>query len=129
MAVIRSMYEMRRLYETLRRRYFAPGVEGFRDLPPSAEIRWYWLAANSDALGITHWDDDGDPQDVGLAPLLRGSYHLSRHIMLHEMTHMRLGPKHSCGGFSHAWTGPRIARSSAWHAETIRLAQAGAFQL
>lgn len=129
MAAVRSMYEMRQLYESLRKRYFPPGVEGFRDLPSSKDIRWYWLAANSDALGITHWDEDGDPQDVGFAPLLRSSYHLTRHILLHEMTHMRLGHAVSCGGFSHAWTGPRIARSGAWHAETLRLVQAGAFQL
>jgi len=42
---------------------------------------------------------------------------------------MRLGPDVSCGGFSHAWTGPRIARSGIWHAETQRLVTAGAFQL
>ena len=43
-----------------------------------------------------------------------------RGILLHEMTHMRLGPDVSCGGFSHAWTGPRIARSSACMIETIQ---------
>lgn len=129
MAIIRSLYEVRRMYERLRRRHFAPGVEGVRDLPPAGEIRWFWLPNNSDALGITHWDEDGDVQDVGFYPGLRSSHHLTKHILLHEMTHMRLGPKPSCGGFSHAWTGPRIARSSAWHAETLRLVQEGALQL
>jgi hypothetical protein len=119
---------MRRLYESLRRRYFVdPGEH--RVLPPHGELRWHWLPLNSDALGVTTWDDDGDPIDLGFAPLLRSSLYLSRHIMLHEQTHMRLGPGPSCGGFSHAWSGPRIARSSLWHAETVRLVDLGAFQL
>jgi len=132
-AVIRSMYEVKELYTSLRKRYFVAdgGAQPYevRPLPTASELRWYWLAANSDALGITHWDADGDAQDVGLSPLLRGSFHLMKHILLHEMTHIHLGPSPSCGGFSHAWTGPRIARSSAWHAETQRLVTAGAFQL
>lgn len=126
MASVYSMYDVRRMYETLRKRHF---TEGARELPPAKDLRWYWLAKNSDALGITHWDTDGDAQDVGLAPLLRCSHHLMKHIILHEMTHIRLGSAVSCGGFSHAWTGPRIARSGSWHAETLRLASAGAFQL
>ena len=129
MASVYSLYDVRRMYDSLRRKHFSAVVEPARAVPLAKDIRWYWLAKNSDALGITHWDEDGDPDAVGLAPMLRGSHHLMKHIVLHEMTHIRLGPDVSCGGFSHAWTGPRIARSGVWHAETVRLVADGAFQL
>jgi hypothetical protein len=130
---IRSIYEVKQVYTSLRKRYFVADIGAqpyeVHALPAAADLRWYWLAKNSDCLGITNWDEDDEPDAIGLATTLRCSHHLMKHILLHEMTHIRLGPNPSCGGFSHSWTGPRISRSSAWHSETQRLVTAGAFQL
>jgi len=123
--MIRSLYEVRRTYDALRLRYFHvdPRPYPVHDLPLAKELRWYWLPANSDALGMTTFDEEGDPEDVGLHTMLRPSPRLLRQTLLHEMTHMRLGPGSSCGGWSHAWAGPRIPRASAWYQETVRLVE------
>lgn len=82
-------------------------------MPPlAAELRWGWLADRS-ALGKTHWDEDHDPHLVeirhGLAPAI------ARLVVMHELSHIR-NPEAVCSP-PDRW----------WRAETLRLAQLGAF--
>jgi len=124
-----TLRDAKQIYDRLRKRYFLDATPPLH-LPPAAdELRWLWLPANSGNLGETTFDEDGDPEAVALDPMLRESRKLLKLILLHEMTHMRLGSKYSCGGFSHRWSGARIPRSSQWFGETVRLAEAGALQL
>lgn len=80
--------------------------------PPAAEIRWAWLRDPS-ALGVTHFDEDRDPHLVeirhGLAPST------ARLVVMHELSHIR-NPEARCSP-PDRW----------WRAETLRLAQLGAF--
>lgn len=117
-------------YDRLRTRYFIDAERPLRIPPTAAGLRWSWLPANSDAIAETIFDEDGDPEELRLNPKYADRWTLVRPTLLHELTHMRLGQVPSCGAFSHPAKGvPRIARSSAWHRETLRLAALGALQL
>jgi len=123
-----SLKQCQQLYDRLRVRYFLDAHEPLHIPPPAAELRWVWLPDNSDALAETVFDEDDDPYEVRLSHK-DARYSVIRPSLLHELTHMRIGSRLSCGGISHAWTGVRIKRSSMWHAETVRLAGLGALQL
>lgn len=116
------------IYKRLRKRYFLHAEPPLHVPPPVNEIRFTWLPDNSDAIGETYFDEDGDPFEIRLNHKLC-RYTIARETILHELVHMRLGAHRSCGGHSHAWNGARIAMSMAWHKETVRLAEAGAIHL
>jgi hypothetical protein len=127
------MKEIARIYTQLRAKYFLdseplrPG-SALHIPPPAADIYFTWLPENTDALAMTTWDEDGDAFEMRFnSKFARRA--IVRESVLHELTHIRLGTKHSCGGFSHAWGGARVSQSMQWHRETVRLAQAGAIRL
>jgi hypothetical protein len=123
-----TLKECGRLYDRLRSRYFLCAEAPLHIPPPSSEITFSWLPDNSDALALTTFDEDGDAFEMRFnAKFFR--YCIAYETILHELTHIRLGAIPSCGAFSHAWRGGRVARSMAWHRETVRLAQAGAIRL
>jgi hypothetical protein len=128
-----SLKTAARIYDQLRKRYFLdsdalrPGTT-LHIPPPANELIFSWLADNSDAIGQTDFDEDGDPEALRLNSKFM-IYTIARETILHELTHIRLGPKPSCGGHSHAWGGARVSESMAWHKETVRLAQTGAIRL
>lgn len=120
-----TLAEVRRTYDRLRARYFLDAVPPLRVPPHSSALAFGWLPDNSDAIGETEFDEDGDPHVVRLSPKY-SRYTIARETLLHELVHMRLGPGPSCGAYSHRWKGSRVARSMAWYRETLRLAQLGA---
>jgi len=124
-----SFADYKRLYNRLRRLYFMDPGEDFHVPPLAEELKWYWCPPQAGALGMSLFDEDGDPTDIGFDPSTRSSYHILRYVMLHEMTHMRIGPKWSCGALSHRWYGARVARNTLWYAETKRLVDLGALTL
>jgi len=124
-----SMSEMRRGYDRLRKRYFLDAPPPLNVPPLAKDLIFEWLPENSDALAQTNFDEEYIPRRIRFRRRHNDVWTLARISLLHEMTHMRLGPLPSCGAFSHAWAGARIKRSSLWHMETVRLAKAGAFQL
>ena len=123
-----SLRQCQQLYDRLRKRYFLDGGETLHVPPLAAELRWAWLPENSDSLAQTEFDVDGDPYEVRLSHK-DACPSIIRICLLHELTHIRLGLSYSCGGVSHRWKGMRIAKSSQWRAETLRLATLGALQL
>jgi len=123
-----TLKQLARLYTQLRARYFMDAALPLHIPPPSTEIKFSWLPENTDAIAMTTFDEDDDPFEMRFNSKLM-KYCIARESMLHELTHIRLGVRASCGGHSHAWSGARIARSMAWHRETLRLAQAGAIRL
>ncbi len=128
MTRIVSLRECARLYDRLRSRYFLCAEPPLHIPPLAAELTFSWLPDNSDALGLTSFDEDGEPFEMRFnSKFFR--YCIAYETVLHELTHIRLGPIPSCGAFSHAWRGGRVARSMAWHRETVRLANAGAIRL
>jgi len=130
MAHVYSLSEIRRLYDTLRRRFFLAVPEGTHLPPTSAELTFEWLPANSDALAITEFDEDGEPDRLRFAREFCGrSRTILRHVLLHELTHMRLGYQYSCGAWHPNWKGARVSSKMKWHVETLRLAQEGALHL
>jgi hypothetical protein len=123
-----TLKQAARIYDRLRLRYFMDAEPPLHVPPPAAELVWSCLPDNTDAIAQTDFDEEGDPEGLRLnAKFMR--YTIARETLLHELTHMRLGPVPSCGGSSHAWSGARVSRSMAWHHETVRLAQAGAIRL
>lgn len=129
---IYSLADYKRLYDRLRTKYFmdpGPAEDGKHVPPLSNELQWYWLPPQHSALAMTQFDEDGDPESIGWDPITCRSYHFMRYLMLHEMTHMRIGPKWYCGQLSHKWLGARVPRNSLWHAETQRLLNLGALTL
>ena len=118
-----SLKQCQQLYDRLRVRYFLDAHEPLHIPPPATELRWVWLPDNSDALAETMFDEDGDPFEVRLSARVRW-YSILKPTLLHEMAHMRIGTKLECGGRLH-----RVAKTSQWHAETLRLAGLGALQL
>jgi len=128
MTRIVTLKQLARIYTHLRARYFLDAVAPLHVPPPANEITFSWLPDNSDSIGLTTFDEDGDAFEMRFnSKFMR--YTIARETVLHELTHIRLGPVPSCGGFSHAWSGARVATSMAWHRETVRLAQAGAIRL
>lgn len=125
---ILSLRECARIYDRLRSRYFLCATPPLHIPPPASEIQFSWLPDNSDALAQTSFDEDEEPFEMRFnSKFFR--YCIAYETILHELTHIRLGPRPSCGAFSHAWRGGRVARSMAWHRETVRLANAGAIRL
>lgn len=123
-----SLRQAARIYDQLRKRYFMDAEPPLHVPPPASKLTWSWLPDNTDAIAETNFDEEGEPEGMRLnAKFMR--YTIARETILHELVHIRLGPKLSCGGHSHAWSGARVSRSMAWHRETVRLAQAGAIRL
>lgn len=84
-------------------------AEGVLRVPPlAAELTFYWLPPESPMLGVTEFDEDGDPDCVGVSPIIYYSRTHARALVLHELTHCRaphVGGKHGsgCEGGSRAW--------------------------
>jgi hypothetical protein len=110
-------------------KYFLDPPEGYFVPPVANDLRWYWLPANSSAFALTTFDEDDHPCDIGFDLSTRHSYDIIRWLVLHEMTHMRIGYKWSCGQVSHRWRGTRVPKDTIWYQETVRLANAGALVL
>lgn len=124
-----TLKRLRAIYTHLRKRYFLDAHPPFHIPPPVSEILFSWLPENTDAIALTSFDEDGDPFEMRFNPKMMQSYAIARETVLHELAHIRLGWKPSCGGYSHAWGGGRVASSMKWHKETVRLAAAGAIRL
>lgn len=87
-------------------------------VPPKAkDLRWVWLPRASPHLAATIFEDD-EPETVFVNPLLLESKRMLVMILLHELTHMRLGHRYSC-----KWG------AKTWREETLRLASLGAIPL
>jgi hypothetical protein len=102
-------------YERLRERYYLLADGEWRVPPKSTEFRWAWTR-DLTVWGQTHFDEEGDPHLLELSPRVRGYGGLTRGTLLHELSHMRLGPTVNCNH-----------RDKKWRAEVVRLAVAGAF--
>lgn len=87
--------------------------------PPAKELRWTWLPENHHLLGETVFDADDDVYDLSLNVGLLNWPSVLRTIILHEMTHMRLGPNVNCHGMA-------TRKSKKWSQESARLASLGA---
>jgi len=126
-----TLKQIARLYYQLRRRYFLdaealrPGT-ALHVPPPANEVTFGWLPENSNARAQTDFDEDGTPHLIRF-----DSKHTERtvirELLLHELTHVRLGPDPACGGYNHA--GRNHPGSRAWRRETVRLAVSGAIRL
>ncbi len=112
-----STRKLRIAYDSLRRRYYFGGLG--KTPPSSTELRFSWLPENSPDLGVTHFDDDDDPESVEVNLLCRIAPKLMRTVLLHELSHMYLGREVKCPT-------ERWPMSPEWRAETIRLAGLGA---
>jgi hypothetical protein len=123
-----SLRECARIYDRLRGKYFLCAEAPLHIPPPASALVFSWLPDNSDALALTGFDEDGDPFEMRFHPKMF-YFGIAYGAILHELTHIRLGYGPSCGAFSHAWRGGRVARSMAWYRETVRLANAGAIRL
>lgn len=128
-----SLADLRKGYDRLRQRYFMDAPPPLHVPPAAKELQWGWLPENTDAVGETFFDEDGDPFLLRLKRRYNDRWTLARPTLLHELTHMRLGPAYSCGAwreFNHRWQyAPVIPKTSKWHEETLRLVQLGALQL
>lgn len=128
-----SLREVRELYDSLRKRFFqdaaalAPG-SALHIPPKSDELRWGWLPESSGALGETRFDEDDEPEMIRLAHYDR-CRSIIRGTLLHEMTHIRLGPKANCGSGVGRHGIRAMPAGSAWREEALRLAAIGALQL
>lgn len=123
-----SLRQLARIYKQLRAKYFMDAAPPLHIPPPVSAMKFSWLPEKTGSIAETLFDEDGDAFEMRFnAKLMK--YTIARETMLHELAHIRLGLKFSCGGHSHAWSGARVARSMAWHKETLRLAQAGAIRL
>lgn len=130
-----SLRQIQAGFNRLRRRYFLDAGPPLHIPPLASEFRWGWLPANSDAVAETLFDEDGDAEELRLAPQYADRWSILRTTLLHELTHMRLGvnlpryPGPSCGAWHPGAKLPKIAASSVWRRETLRLASLGALQL
>ncbi len=108
-------------YDTLRKRYYLDGLG--RVPPPSSALRISWIKESSPTLAVTHFDDDDgepiEPESLEVNLVCRTVPDLMRRVLLHELSHMRLGKDVRCSTDA----GPL---SPAWRAETVRLAALGA---
>lgn len=95
---------VRRTYNAFRSRYWHDAaLPDFEDLD-------FEFAEEPGEFGSVEWDEHGNPS-LSLDPSLRQSRTLLRAVLLHEMTHVRLGP-----GFGH---GPQF------YAEAMRVCGLG----
>lgn len=116
---------MKRRYDTLRRRYFLDAQPGIHAEPPhrpptAKRLTWVWAPEGSDIFGATLFDEDGVPYEIHLnVLLLTGPFSWERdRALVHEMTHMRLGPGRECRG-------PHGSLPPYWWDEQLRLARLG----
>lgn len=129
-----TIRECQVLYDQLRKRYFLDADGALHIPPPASELRWGWLSSvgpESDALAITKWDEDGEPDELYLSAK-DARRTIIRTSLLHELTHMRLGPDVSCGRWHQSPTGGGktvVPYGSAWQKEAVRLASLGALHL
>lgn len=123
-----SLRQAKRMYDELRLKFFMDAETPLHIPPVASELFWGWLPDNSDAIAETQFED-GEPTQIRLNEKMCRWRSIARETLLHELTHIRLGCRYSCGGYSHAWTGSRINSSMAWHRETVRLANIGALRL
>lgn len=91
--------QVKRRYGRLRSKYFMDAEPGVTFVPPTAtHLTWVWAAETADYLGMTVFDEDSAPFELHLNLLLLRPFmgwELDR-VLVHEMTHMRLGPTRSC---------------------------------
>jgi hypothetical protein len=110
-----STKKVQETYDSLRKRYFLNGPN-----IPANKLRWSWLSEASTLLAATCFDADDDPESMELNLVLRKLPTLMRVTLLHELTHIRLGPDVPCPSL----TKKRVP--DAWKRETVRLASLGA---
>jgi len=110
-------------YNRLRRLYFLRDLENPDvGVPPTAgKLCWSWIPGTSRAAGVTHFDEDGDPESIELNEDLRHWPNLMRIVLLHELTHMRLGSLVACPSDM-----KRKVVPPKWKVEQTRLAALGA---
>jgi hypothetical protein len=115
-----TIRQLKRIYTRLRRQYYfiGPGEYDSREVPPADALAWRWFrdGAEGGAIAITSFDEDGDPEEVAFNRKYARSPILMTANVAHEMSHMRLGPKHDCS---------RTGKSPAWDREVERLARLG----
>jgi hypothetical protein len=130
MLAIKNLTQAKRLYSALRKKYFKDAVAPFHVPPKAEDLEWDILPTNADCMAETQFDETGRPVKIRVSEWLMRSYTITRAVLLHELTHMRLGSKYDCGAWSaDNWKGARIARGSAWHKEALRLTALGALHL
>ena len=103
-----------------RRLYFLDG--GGRAVPLAKDLSWSWLPFASQFSGVTTFGADNEPETIELNEGLRSWPGLLRSTLLHEATHIRLGPGVACPSTNNA----RLAVPAAWKAEALRLVELGA---
>lgn len=123
-----SLRQVQDLYDRLRKRYFMDAAPPLHVPPPASELRWGWIPETSGALGETEFDEDGEPELIRLSHRERGRT-IVRGTLLHEMTHMRLGPAAACGSTPGRHGLRVLPAGSAWRQEAERLVALGALQL
>jgi hypothetical protein len=111
-------------YTIYRRNYFLDHQASTGEVrtPPTAkELRWVWLPEKSPDLAETVWDDDDNVFDIAINLSLLYWPDMLKVTLLHELTHMRLGPDIKC---------PSMVKGNraqpAWTREMVRLANLGA---
>jgi hypothetical protein len=104
-------------YDRLRAKYFMDAEPPYVVPPPATELRWYWLSEKGPNWAVTHFDQDGDADSIGLDPGLRSCSRWLLSTLLHELTHIR-NPKLNCGSKSNP--------PDAWLREQRRLSALGA---
>lgn len=117
------MSRVKKIWDSYRKKYF---MDGQGRVPPLAKnLRWSWLPFGSSIAGVTHFDVDDEPESIELNEGLRNWPHELRRVILHELTHCRLGPKLECPS-----TGASVLTGlpvpATWRDETVRLAALGA---
>jgi hypothetical protein len=128
MLAIRNITQAKRLYTRLRKKYFLDAIPPLNVPPLAKELVWRTDPTPS-AMAETNFNDAELPYEIRLSEWLMRSYTITRAVLLHELTHMRLGSKYSCGAWSENWKGARVGRNTAWHKETLRLTALGAMHL
>lgn len=108
-----SMARYQRIYNRLRKRFFMEAPNGYIVPPLAKDLIWTWVPRNGGVVAAVLWDDDNTPMAISVSPKTVTIYA----DLLHELTHLRLGPKHkkSCRG-----------HSPVWKREQLRLARLGA---
>lgn len=112
--------KVRDWYTKYRKKYYAdPGPH--HKLPPAKDIDFTWLPEGSRYNGVTTFDEDGDPISIDFNSMLKDNGSLLKVVLLHEMSHIRLGPEVKCPSSAKKGRVPMK-----WRDEQVRLAVLGA---
>ena len=111
-------------YDRFRKKYFLDDEAraGVVNTPPLArDLRWSWMSEKSVYLAETVFDVDNHPYDIAFNVALQTWPDLLKTVILHELTHMRLGLKYKCPSMT-----KKQRASKRWRTEMVRLAAMGA---